>query len=618
MLQRWPCRQAADPQPAELQALARPPRPPLVATLRHQRGVTDPAEAETFLAPRLRNLTEPTAIAGLATAARRIARAVCDNQPIVIYGDYDVDGVTASAILWHILREAGANVTTYVPHRIDEGYGLNSEALDHLAQPDEHGRLPLVITVDCGISAADEAHHARQIGLELIITDHHHFDPDKLPPAHYLVHPRLTASPDDPDTVPREPETALTGPSADLCGAGVAFKLAWQFAKEHCATDRLPEAFRDLLMDLLSYVALGTVADVVPLVGENRVLTIFGLNRVKSTRFEGLNAMIDAARLRDEKIGAYHVGFVLGPRLNACGRMGHAREAVRLLTTATGDEAAELAKFLTQENDRRRSTEREIYQEAQRMVREAGYDAPDHRAIVLGKEDWHPGVIGIVASRLVETFSRPVVMLSYENGTAKGSARSVEGVSIHEAFCACQQHLAGFGGHTMAAGLSLPVDNVEAFRQALVHHVNQQLQPEDLVGLIRVDATVSLEDCGLPLFNQLEQLGPFGRGNPAPRLLIQNAILDRDAERLGQGGKHLSLFLRQGQTRLKAIGFQMGHLADQLPAGQHLALVFEPKVSTFRGTHRPELHLLDIALPRRGPQPDTSAEPTTDAAIAQA
>ena len=348
------------------------------------------------------------------------------------------------------------------------------------------------------------------------------------------------------------------------------------------------------MLDLLSYVALGTVADVVPLVGENRVLTVFGLGAIKQTRFAGLNAMIDAARLRDERIDAYHVGFVLGPRLNACGRMGHAREAVRLLTTDDANEAAELASFLTKENDRRRTTERAIFDEAKQLVHDQGYDSADHRALVLAKENWHPGVIGIVASRLVEQFARPVVMLNCDNGTAKGSARSVPGIHMHEAFTACSAHLAGFGGHEMAAGLSLPSDNIDAFRQALVDYVNARLSPEDLTGLVEVDASVSLVGCKLSLFDQLMRLAPFGRGNPSPRLLVENAVLDQPPQRVGQEGKHLSLIVRQGQTRTKAIGFQMGELADGLAAGERLDLVFEPKVNTYRGSRKPELHLIDL------------------------
>jgi single-stranded-DNA-specific exonuclease len=614
MLKRWTWRDATDPAGGDQPPLEAQARQwglaPIVTQLLRSRGATNQAEAEAFLWPKLSHLQSPEQLPNIEAAAGRLARAVDAGRPIVVYGDYDVDGVTASAILWHVLGLAGANVQTYVPHRIDEGYGLNRDALSELAKLGDANQPPLVVSVDCGISATDEAAHARELGLELIITDHHHFDPEALPDAAELVHPRLglpeDSSEGDAEASAGSPTAA---PCPHLCGAGVAFKLAWQFAKVHCQSERLPETFKQLLMDLLSYVALGTVADVVPLIEENRVLTIFGLGRVKQTRFAGLNAMIDAARLRDEKIDAYHVGFVLGPRLNACGRMGHAREAVRLMTTDDENEARELASFLTKENDRRRSTEKEIFQEAKQRVTEAGYDATDHRAIVLADERWHPGVIGIVASRLVDAFARPVVMLSCDNGKAKGSARSVDGLHIHQAFTACQQHLSGFGGHAMAAGLSLPTEEIDAFRQALVQYVNRYLGPEDLVGVLQVDGTIDLNRCGLQLFDQLARLAPFGRGNPTPHLMLENVQLDRDAERVGQQGKHLSLLLKQGGTRLKAIGFQMGDYAEQLPAGVTLDVVFEPKVNTFRGTRRPEIHVLDFQF---AAQADAQAENEKD------
>lgn len=557
---------------------------PLVARLLAARGVAEVDDARDFLRPRLTLLHDPAELPGAAHAAKRIAEAIANDQPIVVYGDYDVDGVTAASILWHTLRTAGADVSTYVPHRLDEGYGLNEQAIASLCDR-EDGRTPLIISVDCGITATGPAATAKKLGAELIITDHHTFDEDDLPDACALVHPRLARDGEAPYPCP------------DLCGAGVAFKLAWQAAREHYGSDRVPTPVRELLIDLLSYVALGTVADVVPLTGENRVMTIFGLSRVKHTDFAGLNALIDAARLREDRIEAYHVGFVLGPRLNACGRMGHAREAVRLLTEADGDEAAELANFLTQENDRRRATEREIAGEAEQMVLDRGFDAEDSRAIVVGKEGWHPGVIGIVASRLVERFGRPVIMLNFDNGTAKGSARSVEGVSIHDALCACEKHLSRFGGHAMAAGMTLPTEAVDTFRDDLVAFVNDRLSPEQLVPLLDIDAEITLPECTLELFEQLQQLAPFGRSNPSPRLVLREASLDH-AKPIGKQGRHLHLQLRQNGQVLRAVAFGFGELAEELPPGATLDVVFEPKLSTWRGQRRVELHVKDVKRSR--------------------
>ncbi|MEX0886203.1 MAG: DHH family phosphoesterase [Phycisphaeraceae bacterium] len=603
--------------PATHQSEPRDPKSEILTRLLANRGITDPAAIERFLNPSLNDLTDPAAIPGVDRAARRLAQAVADRQPIVIYGDYDVDGVTASAVLWHTLRAAGADPAIYIPHRVDEGYGLNPEAIraiaageagDALAVPPMvatgGGATPLIITVDCGITAVESAQVARELGVDLIITDHHHFDADALPAAHTLVHPGIGGrgqradSSEEPSTETPSPTAPCSLPPADsaLCGAGVAFKLAWHFARVHTASERLPAVFRDLLVNMLSLVALGTVADVVPLTGENRVLTTFGLRRVKHTPLIGLAALIDAANLRDENIDAYHVGFVLGPRLNACGRMGHAREAARLLTLADATEARQLADFLTKENDRRRATERRIFDEARQLIEEAGHHAPERRAIVVAREDWHPGVVGIVASRLVDHFHRPAVVLAMDNGSAKGSARSVDGLSIHEAFTACSEHLDTFGGHAMAAGLSLQSERITSFRDALVGFVNDRLAPDDLVGVLTVDAAVPLAACELELFHEIQRLAPFGRANPKPRLLVRDVVLDQPPRFMGREGKHLALFLRQGDRVMRCPAFNMGHLAEQLPAGARLDVVFEPSVSTWQGRTSAELHIRDVKL----------------------
>jgi single-stranded-DNA-specific exonuclease len=562
--------------------------PRLLASLLARRSAAEDAaddpldSARRFLAPKLNDLQDPALLPGVADAAGRLVAAVRDDQPIVIYGDYDVDGVTASAVLWHTLRLAGADVRTYIPHRLDEGYGLNSEAIETLIR--ESDAAPLIVSVDCGITAVEPARVAKQLGADLIITDHHAFDADDLPDAHTLVHPSLARDAGD------------VYPCPHLCGAGVAFKLAWQFARELCGSDRLPDAYRELMIELLSLVALGTVADVVPLTGENRVLTAFGLGRIKQARFPGLAALIDVAKLRDEKIDAYHVGFVLGPRLNACGRMGHARDALELLTTAEGPRATELAKFLTDENDIRRATERRITEQAKQLVEANGYDAPDRRAIVVAGEGWHPGVVGIVASRLVDAYGRPAIVFGVNDGVAQGSARSVDGVSIHDALNACAGYLDKFGGHAMAAGLTLAAQKLDAFRDALIDSVNGMLSEQELTRSVRIDSEVEAQNCTLDTFDQLGRLAPFGRGNPTPRLLLRNAVLDRPAQRMGSGGKHLSMTLTHNRRSLRAVAFGQGDHAPRLPAGAAIDVLFEPKVNTWQGVRRPELHVTDFRV----------------------
>ena len=584
---RWhikPARRSDDAEPLL------PGLHPLIDRLLKARGIEDADQANAFLKPSLKQLHDPATLPGCIGAAKRLKQAVEDNQPIIIYGDYDVDGVTASAILYHTLKQAGATVTTYVPHRLEEGYGINAEAIEKLA--DETEAKPLIVSVDCGITATKPAQIAKDLGVDLIITDHHEFDVEDLPNAYALVHPGLP-NPQTPDAEPYK--------NRDLCGAGVAYKLAWQFALEYCGCEqggKLPDAYRELMLDLLAFAALGTVADVMPLLGENRAITAFGLRRISSTAFEGLNALIDASNLRSEKIDAYHIGFVLGPRLNACGRMGHAREAVELLTTATGERAKELAEQLHHANEDRKATERTITEQATEMVLEAGYDKGDTRAIVLAHEDWHPGVVGIVASRLVERFCRPVVMLCIDASTseAKGSARSVEGVNLHESIQACKDHLIKFGGHAMAAGLSLTTSKIDAFRDALVQQVNARLAPDELVQHIRVDTDTVLDDCTVELFSLLKTLAPFGRGNPKPRLLLTGLKLERPAQPMGSMGRHLSLQLRGSRRSIRAVGWSMGDRAEQYPAGVAVDVVFQPAINEWRGNRSAELHLIDLRL----------------------
>ena len=572
--------------------------PPLVGKLLADRGYADAAAARAFLHPALNQLHDPAALPGVARAAERIARAVAEGRPIVLYGDYDVDGVTASAILWHALRTAGARAACYVPHRIDEGYGLHADAIDAIADYRACPELrpagadpppPLIVSVDCGITGVEPAERARRRGVDLIITDHHEFDPDALPDACVLVHPRLPRGAGGSDH-------AEAYPFGELCGAGVAFKLAWQFARAHTGeTDRLPAAFREALMNALPLAALGTVADVVPLVDENRVITTHGLGRIKQTPIVGLAALIEAAGLAGESIDAYHVGFVLGPRLNACGRMGHAREAVRLLTTDDAEEARRIAEELTRANDERRRVEQAILREAEAMLLEGGGLSDDQRAIVLGKEGWHLGVLGIVASRLVERHGRPAVLLAMDNGHAHGSARSVDGLCMHTALSACESLLDRYGGHAMAAGLALPSDRLDDFRRAMIEHVNARLDVEQLKPLLRVEGELTLADCDLPVFDHLARLAPFGRANPTPRLRLRNLRLTRAPEPMGSSGKHLALHFDDGTHPRRAVAFQWGAYREALFPGERYDVIVKPKVSLWRGRRRAEIHVEDLA-----------------------
>lgn len=575
-LKRWQLDAAAAAESSESTG-------PLVPRLLAARGLVDEEAVERFLNPRLVDLHDPAAIPNLEKAAGRIIEALQQDEPIAIYGDYDVDGVTATSILYHVLAHARPErpPTRYIPHRIEEGYGLNEQAIRQLAEAGHR----LIISVDCGITAIGPAQVARELGVDLIITDHHEMT-DSLPEAWTIVHPRLHEHPD----------AGIEGPGypwGELCGAGVAYKLAWSIARHWCGSERVSGSFRELLVDLLSLAALGTVADVVPLQDENRTIVRYGLTRIKDTPFAGLNALIDAADLRRETIDAYHVGFILGPRLNACGRMGHASRACDLLTILEGSAAGEAASFLDAENRRRQTTERAIVREAEQLVMERGYDQPNIRTIILAEEGWHAGVVGIVCSRLVERFGRPVILLNLENGQAVGSGRSIDGYDLHAALAACSEHLSKWGGHAMAAGMTVEAESVEAFRQAMLDYAIEHLPESMLTPSVTIHATASLDELSVRTMRELERLAPFGRGNPRPTLLIPRVTLAQHAECFGRNANHLRLIVRSGSTVCRCLAWQRGEHAPTLRAGQPLDLVAHPKLNTYRGQTTVELEILD-------------------------
>jgi single-stranded-DNA-specific exonuclease len=438
----------------------------------------------------------------------------------------------------------------------------------------------LIVSVDCGISDGQAVAAARDAGLDVIVTDHHHVDPHALPPARARVHPRLPGS---------------THPWGDPCGALVAFKLGWHFARRWYGSERLPEGVRRTMLDLLGLAALATVADVVPLQDENRVVASCGLRRLPHSALTGVRALLEAAGLREKRVDAFHVGFVLGPRLNACGRLGSAGKAARLLTLADEEEARSIAEGLCQDNEQRRETEKAVLAEAEQMVRQGGEDQPDRRGIVVAGEDWHPGVAGLVASRLAERYARPAVVLCCENGKARGSARSVDGVPIHEAMRSCAPHLERWGGHAMAAGVTLSREAIPDFRESFVAEMNKKLSPEDLTGVVDVEAECALEEIDVPTCRALARIGPFGCGNPEPLFCVRDVRVEQPPKRMGQDGAHLGLQLRSGNAApRRAVGFGLGPCAEQLSVGTRLDAVFAPRLSHWNGQMRAELHLQDL------------------------
>ncbi len=549
--------------------------PAVLAQLLLNRGISEPAPARRFLEASLDGLHDPALLPGASEAAERIVRAVQDKRRIVIYGDYDVDGVTGSAILIECLKLAGADVRFYVPHRLDEGYGLNAAALETVRREEQ---ADLVVTVDCGIASCDEARVARELGLELIVTDHHEFAAE-LPKADCLVHPRLPGG---------------SYPFHGLSGAGVAFKVAWGIAQRLSGAVKVTPAFREFLIQSVSLAALGTVADVVPLHDENRVLVRHGLVSLKERPSLGLRELMATAELSErEKLDAEDIAFRLAPRINAAGRLGQARLAVELLTTRNEPRARELARYLTGQNEQRQTLERRIFKEAKELV-EKEHDVDRDRAIVLGKRDWHAGVIGIVAGRLAEKFWRPVIMISLGDPVGQGSGRSIPGFNLHEALHACRELLESYGGHAAAAGLKIRSENLTRFRAAFCEHAATKLVSQDLVEHLRIDAEVLLADITPRLVQTIENLAPFGAGNRRPLLMAANVELLGPAKRIGGGERHLSFQLRQDRSRVRAVAFGMGDRAEELMPGSKYDVAFSPQLNTYQGFTRVDLHVKDF------------------------
>ncbi len=550
--------------------------PRIVAQILLNRGLTSGDPCAAFLSPQLSNLHKPEELPGAVDAAEILVRAIHDNKKIVIYGDYDVDGTTAVAILWHVLKLAGANVTFYVPHRIEEGYGLNQEAAQRLV---EEG-ADVIVTVDCGITAIDVAEQISRTGTQLIITDHHTRQ-DQLPAASAIVHPTVGAG----------------YPNPDICGAGVAFKLAWATAKAVCGADRVSTEYRELLSELLPLAALGTIADVVSLRGENRVIAKHGLASLPKSRIPGIRALIEASGIGGSQVTGYDVGFKLAPRINAAGRMGHARLAVELFTQADEGRASEIALYLNDHNRSRQSTERKISKQAAEIVDRLDLASDAKRGVVVASDDWHPGVIGIVASRLVSRYHRPAVMIALQGDTGQGSARSVQNFNLVAAFEQCQEHLVSYGGHTMAAGLRVKRDKVDAFTEAFVATANNRLTGADLVPKLRLDGEVELEELTLPTAEAIAGLGPFGAGNPKPKLATGWIDLAGEPRGVGRNNDHLQAAFSHKGVRLKGIGFGLASHIEDLKQHRRCKVAFEPIINEFNGRRSVELQMLDLQFP---------------------
>ncbi len=549
----------------------------IVARLLAARGVTDAAAAKPFLAGTLADLRDPESLPGVPAAADRVMAAVRAGRPIVVYGDYDADGMCATAILMGCLEAIDAKASWYVPDRLDEGYGLNAEALRALASRG----ASLVVTVDCGIASVAEAAVARELGLELVVTDHHAFAAG-LPAADVLVHPRL-------------PGTAY--PFGDLCGAGVAFKLAWAIATRASGSKQVTPRLREALLRGVGLAALGTVADVVPLLDENRILVRHGLECLRQRGGPGIGRLLVLAKLDDKsRLESEDLAFRVAPRLNAAGRLGQAGCGIELLTTADAARASHLADYLHELNARRETEERSILLAATKQARER-FAPEDDAALVLADGGWHAGVIGIVAGRLAEKWHRPVVMISRDEHQGRpgiGSVRSVPGFDVHAALESCRGHLLSCGGHAAAAGLRIDDSRIDDFRRAFVAAVAARM-PESLRRAhVTLDGETTLSCLTLDAVSQLERLAPFGQGNRRPILCASGVRLEEPPRTMGGGGRHVSMSLVQHGARIRGVAFGGADWLPHLPAaGQPFHVAFKPKINEFRGRRTAEIEIID-------------------------
>ena len=575
MSKRW---RIANCEPQSIAALQQAAGvPAIVAQLLLTRGIDNPEDVKQFLEPKLTGLRDPAELPGATLAAELLFAAVESQKKITIYGDYDADGMTSTAILLRCLRLVGAKVDFYVPNRMEEGYSLNAGALRKLA---EQG-TEILVTVDCGVASVAEADIAAELGLTLIITDHHQLA-DSLPVAAAIVHPGL------PDS---------DYPFAGLCGAAVAFKLAWAICQ--CASDgkKVTERLRIFLLQAVGLAAIGTVCDVVPLLDENRILVRHGLNALKAHPTVGLAALMRATKLSEKKrLEGEDIGFTIGPRLNAAGRMGQAEIAIELLTTEDAQRADKISQYLDELNLQRQSLERSITRAATKQIK-ATPDFETAPAFVLADHVWHAGVIGIVAGRLADKYNRPVVVIAADPLGVKpgtGSARSVPGFNLHKAFAACTELLESHGGHAAAAGLKIQQKNVDAFRAAFCKIAAEQIPESGRVAELLIDGEASLQMLTRQTVEQIESLAPFGHGNLRPMLCATQVRLSGVPKRIGATGRHLSMTFDQHGVKMRAVAFGGGDWEDELlKIDGPMSIAFRPVINRWQGRVTVEMHLDD-------------------------
>jgi len=530
----------------------------LLAVALVNRGLSQDEDLKIFLNPTRKDFHDPFLLPDMDKAVDRILKAIENKEKVIIYGDYDVDGITSITVLKKFLEERGIEVQEHIPNRLEEGYGLNIESIKEIAKQ----KYTLMITVDCGISGLEEVKFAKELGIETIITDHH--EPlEELPEAVAIVDAKIKTS---------------KYPFRGLAGVGVVFKLIQAIGIKLGLEEKEYLKFLDL-------VCVGTISDIVPLIDENRVIAKLGLKLVEVTKNHGLAALLKAAGYKN--IDSNSVSFGIAPRINACGRMGYQEEALNLFLAENSTEAEMLTERLNSYNKQRQEIEKRIYEEASKKIEESKNES----AIVLGEDNWHHGVIGIVASKITEMYFKPTILICFEEEFGKGSGRSIPGFDLHNALCKSSEYLEKYGGHEMAVGLSLKKENFEKFKNKF-QEIASQSNIEEIIPIIKVDAEITSNDLQINKIKELKMLEPFGEGNKLPIFLYKN--LKIDSIRALSEGKHLKLTLKDENKIIHAIGFNMGHLSGEYLIDDKVDVVGTLEINEFNGYENIQINLKDI------------------------
>ena len=538
---------------------------PEISQILNNRGINDEKDAEIFMNPSLEYLRDPFLMKDMKKATDRIKKAIENKERIYIYGDYDVDGVSSTSILYIYFKSIGFPVKYYIPNRLEEGYGINEEAIKKISDDG----CDLIITVDCGITSVKEVELAKELGMDVIITDHHECQSD-IPNAYAIVNPK---------------QEECNYPFDMLCGCGVAFKMI------QALTDK--EEFKSSMFDYLEIVTLATICDIVPLIDENRIIVKNGLKLMKEGKNLGLRELIKVCGIETSKIGSSHIGYSVGPRINASGRLGYSYLGVQLFTTDFEDEAKEIANILESKNIERQMIESKMYKEAEDVIA-SDEKYKDDKVLVVAKEGWQHGIIGIVASKLTEKYYKPTILLTIEEGEATGSARSIKGFSIFDALVSCKDLMNKFGGHEQAAGLALNAENIEELRRRVNEIADYNLTKEDLIENIKVEYELEEKSATLELVDNLHKLEPFGLSNPSPRFIMRDLLLT-NIYKMGKNKQHLKLIC-ENEKSYECVGFNMAYLVDNFQEGDKIDILFQVDENNFNNERKVQFLLKDIRL----------------------